>query len=156
MPDLQCTSSQIQQQFQVRPLRSDLSLFTWSFEPLTHAPLNALMHCSHSQRMETQNLEALNSNNILRHWTQISRYQTSMKPLKVTASHARTNDRSLAANPSLHSFSANNILLPTAQMQCEILLTHILPPKCSLSLLHAPKSKARTPQILIIPRHRPP
>jgi hypothetical protein len=36
MPDLQCTSSRIQQRFQVWPLRSDPSVFTRSFEPLTH------------------------------------------------------------------------------------------------------------------------
>ncbi len=79
-----------------------------------------------------------------------------MKPLKVTAPHTKTNDRLVAANPSFHSFSANNILLSTAQMQCKTLQTHILPPRYSLSLLHARKSKAQTPQILITPWHHPP
>ncbi len=101
--------------------------------------------CSLSPSTETQNPKAPSSYNILRHWTQISRYQAPMKTLKVTASQASTNDRFLVANPSLHSFSANNILLHTAQMQCKILQTHILFPICLLSLLHAPKSKARTP-----------
>ncbi len=36
-------------------------------------------------------------------------------------------------------------MLPTAQMQQKILQTHILPPRSSLTLLHAPKSKAQTP-----------
>jgi hypothetical protein len=36
IPDLQCTSSQIHQRFQVWPLRSVLFVFTRSFEPLTH------------------------------------------------------------------------------------------------------------------------
>jgi hypothetical protein len=89
MPDLQCTSSRIQQRFQVWPLRSNLSVFTRSFEPLTHTSLNASMDCSHSQRQKTQNTEALSSNNILRHRTKINSYQAPMKPLIVTASHAK-------------------------------------------------------------------
>jgi hypothetical protein len=90
MPDLQCTSSRIQQRFQVWPLRSDLSVFTRSFEPLTHTSLNASMDCFHSQRQKTQNPEALSSNNILRHRTQINNYQAPTKPFIVTASHAKT------------------------------------------------------------------
>ncbi len=35
------------------------------------------------------------------------------------------------------------------------LATHTLHPRCSLSPQYAPKSTARTPQILIIPRHQP-
>jgi hypothetical protein len=114
------------------------------------------MHYAHSQRLETPKPRGPQSNNILRHWTQINRCQAPMKLLKVTALHTKTNDRLVAVNPSFHSFSANNILLSTTQMQCKTLQTHILPPRCSLSLLHAHKSKAQTPQILITPRHHPP
>jgi hypothetical protein len=64
-----------------------------------------------------------------------------MKLLKVTASHAKTNDRIVAANPSFHSF-ANNILLPTVQMQYKVPQTRIPFPRCSPSLLHAHQSKA--------------
>jgi hypothetical protein len=90
MPDLQCTSSRIQQRFQVWPLRSDLFVFTRSLKPLTHTSLNASMDYSHSQRQKTQNLEALSSNNIMRHMTQINSYQAPTKPLIVTASHVKT------------------------------------------------------------------
>jgi hypothetical protein len=104
MPDLQCTSSRIQQRFQVWPLRSDLSVFTRSFEPLTHTSLNASMDCSHSQHQETQNPEALSSNNILRHRTQINSYQAPTKPLIVTASHAKmTTDFWLQTPPFIPS-----------------------------------------------------
>ncbi len=105
MPNLQCTSSRIQQRFQVWPLRSDLSVFTRSFEPLTHTSLNASMECSHSQRQKTQNPEALSSNNILRHRTQINSYEAPTKPLIVTASHAKTTTdfwlQTLPFTPSL-------------------------------------------------------
>jgi hypothetical protein len=65
-----------------------------------------------------------------------------MKLLKVTSSHAKTNDRLVAANPSFHSFSTNNILLPTVQMQYKVPQTRIPLPRCSPSLLHAHQSKA--------------
>jgi hypothetical protein len=125
MLDLQCTSSQIQQRFQVWPLRSDLSVFTRSFEPLTHASLNASMDCSHSQRQKTQNPEALSSNNIPRHRTQINSYQAPMKPLIMTASHAKTTtDCCPQFRCSARSYK------------------HTFPLTDALSLLHAPKSKA--------------
>jgi hypothetical protein len=71
-----------------------------------------------------------------------------MKQLKVTASHAKTNERVVAANPSFHSFSANNILLPTVQMQYKVPQTRIPVPRCSPSLLHAHQSKAPTQAFL--------
>jgi hypothetical protein len=39
-----------------------------------------------------------------------------MKLLKVTASHAKTNDRLVAANPSFHSFFATTFCCP--QLRC--------------------------------------
>jgi len=66
MPDLQCTSSWIQQEIQVRPFEvRSLCVHSvlWAIKP---HPLNASMHCSHSQHLETQNPEALCSNNLLR------------------------------------------------------------------------------------------
>jgi hypothetical protein len=109
MPNLQSTSSRIQQRFQVWPLRSDLFVFTRSFEPPTHTSLNASMDCSHSQRQKTQNLEALSSNNILKHRTQINSYQVPTKPLIVTASHAKTTtDFWLQTLPSLLLFQQHS------------------------------------------------
>jgi len=155
MPDLQCTLSRIQQRFQVWPLRSDPFVFIRSFEPLP-IPFKCFYALRSLSTSGNPKPRGPQSNNILRHWTQINRRQAPMKPLKVTAPHTKTNDRLVAANPSFHSFSANNILLSIAQMQCKTLQTHILLPRCSLSLLHAHKFKAQTPQILIIPRHHPP
>ncbi len=74
-----------------------------------------------------------------------------MKLLKVTVSHAKTNDKLVVANPSFDSFSATTFCCP--QLRCNARShKHTFPlPRCSLSLLHAHQSKARTPQILITP-----
>jgi hypothetical protein len=123
-------------------------LVIWAANPY---PLNAYMHCAHSQCLETQNPEALSPTTYWDTGLRSIDAKLPMKPLKVTAPHTKTNDRLVVANPSFHSFFANNILLCTTQMQCKTLQTHILPPRCSLFLLHAHKSKAQTPRILITP-----
>jgi hypothetical protein len=54
MSDLQCTSSWLQQEPQVRPPRSDPSVFPWSVEPLNHIPELPLYIALHSPHLETQ------------------------------------------------------------------------------------------------------
>jgi hypothetical protein len=155
MPDLQCTSSRIQQLFQVWPLRSDLFAFIQSLEPLTHTSLNASMDCSHSQRQKTQNPEALSSNNILRHRIQINSYQAPRKPLIVIASHAKTTTNFWLQIPPFIPSLPTTFCCP--QLRCSARsYKHTFPLTDVHSLLHAPKFKARTPQVLINPWHHLP
>jgi hypothetical protein len=144
MPDLQCTSSRIQQRFQVWPLRSDLSVFTRSFELLTHTSLNASMDYSHFQRQKTQNPEAFSSNNILRHRTQINSYQAPTKPLIMTASHAKTMTDFWLQTPPFTPSLPTTFCCPQLRC-CARSYKHTFPLTDAHSLLHAPKSKARTP-----------
>jgi hypothetical protein len=123
----------------------------WATNPY---PLNAYMHCVHSQRLETQNPEALSPTT---YW------DTGLRSIdaKLPWNHSRwqpliqrrMTDLWLQTPPFTPSLQTT---FCCPQLRCKTLQTHILPPRCSLSLLHAHKSKAQTPQILITPRHHPP
>ncbi len=104
------------------------------------------MHCSHSQHLETQNPEALRSNNLLRLWTQINRIPSSHETSH-NDSLSCTCDRFVAAGPSCHSFFAKqHSVAHHSDAKQTLIDTHSFD-RCSLSFLHAHKSKAQTLQI---------
>jgi hypothetical protein len=76
-------------------------------------------------------------------------------PLTMTAPSC-TDYRSVATDPSCHSFSTNNVLLPTTQMQSKSPQTHI-PLTDPHTLFYLPINLRLGPlKSLITPRHHPP
>jgi len=126
--------------FEVRSLCVHLVL--WAANP--HL-LNASIHCFHSWHLDTQDPAAINSNNILRHWTQTNRYQA---PIETTHNDNLSckDDRLVAASPSFH-FCSPTSCTDHSPDAIQAPADTQSPLRCSLSLLHAHRSNAQTPQI---------
>jgi len=136
--------------FEVRSLR--VHSVRWATKP---HPLTASIHCSYAQHLETQHPEALRCNNLLKFWTQTNQKAKLPKNPPTMTTPSCTDYRSVAIDPSCHSFSTNNILLPTTQMQSKSPQTHI-PLTDPHFRFYLPINLRLGPlKSLITPRHHP-
>jgi hypothetical protein len=124
----------------------------WAANPY---PRNAYMHCAHSQRLETQNPEALSPTT---YW------DTGLRSIdaKLPWNHSRWQP--LIQRRTTNLWLQTPPFTPSLQTTfcCPQLRCNARPYKHTFSLLdvhsllHAHKSKAQTPQILITLWHHPP
>jgi len=153
----------------VWPLRSELSVFTQSFEPLTRSPTKCNNACFlHSAGLKTYDLITLESKMYSEStwlWTVYTTLANATRRdwLSCKMISSTTGFKSFPHSHSIHSFYRPSgfpcwPLILTQTTANIIDARHYNPSPSSLILtlldMHTP-SKARIPQVLIIPRHEP-